>query len=213
MLKPLVVALSLAVSSLLVGRAVPLGGGGGGSGCGDDRVASASWSADEFERHIFFSVLEGLYVDGVSNEAVDAICAIDPVHGYTANFVWNCPVCMPAYEAFRVYRSRPTFKSRKTGGDTFGDGLKPEELARITTGDVERRQTAIMELVSRWMSRRVEMLRLTPDERAKWEQQMQILRKKGMSMLYEYREQGLGGSYAAMKDCPFCDAANEPFGR
>jgi hypothetical protein len=210
MLKPLVLASSILLSAVTVPFAAG-GIAGGGSRCDDGAVATADrWTADELEKQIFFSVLEGLYVDGVSNEAVDAICAIDPVHGYTANFVWACPICMPAYEAFRLYRSRPEFRSKKTGGDTFGAGLAPAELARITTGDIAERQKAIMELVGHWTERRVEMLRLSPDERAQWEVAMQVMRKQGMEMLAQYRN--LGGSYAQMEECPFCDGANKPFG-
>ena len=94
--------------------------------------------------------------------------------------------------------------------DTFGAGLAPDELARITTGDIVERQKAIMELVGHWTGRRVEMLRLSPDERAQWEVAMEMMRKKGMEMLAQYR--GLGGSYAQMEECPFCDGANKPFG-
>lgn len=211
MWKPLVL-----LSSLVLSAAVPFSGppAGGGATCRDREKTEADlWTYDELQRQIFFAVLEGLYVEGVSNEAVDAICAIDPVHGYTANFVWSCPICMPAYEAFALYRARPPFRTRKGGGDTFGAGLAPDEVERITTGDIAERQKAIMELVGRWTQRRVESLRLTPDERAQWDVKLGAMREKGMAILDQYRASGLGGSYAQMKECPFCDAANEPFAK
>lgn len=164
----------------------------------------------DFEYELFMAVLEGLYLEGVSNEAVDAITVKDPVHGYTANFVWGCPVCMPSYRAFMTYRARPHFEWIK-GEQDFGPGLDAATLAKLTTGDLATRQHALMELTSRWVARRMDSLRLTPDERAKWSGEMSKRRKKGMAMLADYRAQGLGGSYAEMKDCPLCDGANNPF--
>jgi hypothetical protein len=214
--KPLVLKpLALLASLVLSAAAVPIATApaGGGRSCGGDEPKEAAdlWTFEELQRQIFFAVLEGLYVDGVSNEAVDAVCAVDPFHGYPANFVQGCPICMPALDAFSLYRSRPPFKGNKAQADTFGAGLAPEELARITTGDIGERQEAIMDLVGHWMERRVGMLRLSPDERAKWDVMLGAMRKKGTAILAQYRDSGLGGSYSQMKECPFCNGANEPF--
>ena len=70
---------------------------------------------------------------------------------------------------------------------------------------------AIRELVERWVDRRVTSLRLDERERAQWDHAMEDMRKQGMARLAEYRRQGLGGSYAEMTDCAFCDGANDPF--
>jgi hypothetical protein len=182
---------------------------GGGEAC---RQAATARSFD-YEQELFFAVLEGLYVDGVSNEAVDAILAEDPVSGRPANFVWACPICMPAYEALRVYRARPAFVTKKLVVDTFGPGIDPAVLARLTRGDLASRQSAIMELVQSWTARRLDSMRLTDAERDGWRLEMEMRRKKGMEMLYSYRDGPNAGSYAQMKACPFCDAANEACGR
>ena len=183
---------------------------GGGEACraAEQAAQQRHWSHEDFEHEIFFAVFEGLYLDGVSNEAVDAIIARDPDHGYTANFVWGCPICMPAYEAFRAYRARPRFESKKTGGDTFGPGLDPAVLASMTAGDVPSRQKAIMDLVQRWLARRLEAMRLTEPEREEWRVAMAERRKKGNAILEGLRESNPKGSYTQMKSCPFCDAAN-----
>ena len=164
--------------------------------------------ADRYEQHIFFAVLEGLYADGVSNEVVDAIVAIDEETKYPANFVWSCPVCMPAYHAFRLYRLRPDFQE-KTARDTFGPGLPPATVARLTSDDLMIRQPALEKLIETWMNRRMESLRLTDAERQEWRLVMEEMRKKGMSFLQSYREEGRGGTYAKMKTCPICEGAND----
>lgn len=166
--------------------------------------------ATDFEYELFAAVLEGLYVEGVSNDAVDAITVKDPEHGYPANFVWACPVCMPAYRAFLTYRARPHFDWIK-GSQDFGSSLDAATLASLTTGELAARQDALMKLVGRWVERRMTRLRLTLDERAEWKLELETRRKKGMAQLAEYKTQGLRGSYARMEACPLCDGANQPF--
>jgi len=163
--------------------------------------------ADAYEQHIYFAVLEGLYADGVSNEVVDKIVAIDDQTKYPANFVWACPVCMPAYNAFLAYRARPAFRGYKIPRDTFGPGLAPPVAARLTSDDLQVRQSELEKLISTWMDRRMESLRLTDDERQEWRTVMEERRKQGMGYLEGYRS-SLGGSYASMKTCPICEGAN-----
>jgi len=164
---------------------------------------------DEWGQHVFFAVLEGLYTDGVSNAAVDMILAKDPDTGYPQNFVWSCPICMPALDAFNLYRVRPRFAGLKIESDTFGDGLSQETLRDLASPFLDIRQAAIRGLVERWVERRVTSLRLTPEERARWDEAMEQRRKKGMAMLASYRSGERPGGYAAMKACPFCDGAND----
>ena len=163
---------------------------------------------DRTTREIFFAVLEGLYADGVENEIVDAIVAIDEQTRYPANFVYACPVCMPAFDAFRIYRLRPEFYGSKGKRDTFGPGLAEALEQRVLSDDLAVRQQAILELVEDWMRRRMESLRLTDPERERWRREMEARRKQGMAYLESYRRERLGGTYAWMKECPFCEAAN-----
>jgi hypothetical protein len=181
---------------------------GGGANCQNPPVAQRA--ATDYELELFLAVLEGLYEDGVSNEAVDAITVRDSQHGYPANFVWSCPVCMPAYRAFMTYRARPHFDWIK-GSQDFGPGLGAAQVAALTTGEFAARQQALMTLVGRWVERRMTRLRLTPEENAAWKLEMEQRRKKGMALLADYKSGGLGGSYAEMKDCPLCDGANQPW--
>jgi hypothetical protein len=74
--------------------------------------APTSWPESRASQLLFFAVLEGLYRDGVSNDDVDLIIPptqsgkprFDPEH-----FVYACPLCHPAFEAFSLYRKREAF--------------------------------------------------------------------------------------------------------
>lgn len=165
-----------------------------------------------FTQEIFFAVLEGLYRDGVQNEVVDRIIAVDEKTGWPENFVYSCPICTPAFDAFRAYRQRPGFSGKKLPMDSFGPGLSEEMVERIGSWDIALRHAAIQELVGGWIRHRMDDLRLSEEERGGWQQEMEKRRKIGMGFLQDYREHGLGRTYAAMKACPFCDAANEASG-
>jgi hypothetical protein len=166
-------------------------------------------AADEWSRQIFFAVIEGLYADGVGDEAVAAILATDPDTGFPQNFVWACPICMPALDAFQLYRGRPYFQGLKLKRNTFGAGLADEVLRDLKSPFLDIRQSAIRGLVERWVERRVASLRLDETERAQWDQAMEERRKQGMAMLAGYRGSDPIASYAAMTACPFCDGAND----
>lgn len=161
----------------------------------------------KYTPEIFFAVLEGLYRDGVPDRVVDAILAADPETGYPANFVYCCPICMPAYDALYVYRKRPKFPYRKIECDTFGEGLKPEVEAAICSSDQGVRQTAIRALVEGWLAQRMQALRLTPAEQQAWRDEMAKRKKEGLSYLEAYKQAGWKGSVTTMKECAFCEAA------
>jgi hypothetical protein len=180
----------------------------GGEACRRAAAQQAAARPFDYEHEIFFAVLEGCFVDGVSNESVDAILADDPQSGMPANFIKGCPICMPARDALRVYRARPKFEGRKGVTDTYGPGLDARVTAALASGDVYTRQQQIMQLVESWLARRVDVLRLDDYERKEWQINMADRRKKGMALLESYQRAGNSGTYAQMKTCPFCEAAN-----
>ena len=59
------------------------------------------------------------------------ITARDPEHGLPANFVWGCPICMPAYEAFLTYRARPALQ------------VTEKLVLEMEQGDLETRQPEV----------------------------------------------------------------------
>jgi hypothetical protein len=159
---------------------------------------------------VFFAVLEGLYTDGVSNEVVDLILHIDPktkAPRFNEHFVDHCPLCHPAFDAFVLYRSRPSFSlARKDGrNDTFGCGLGPGIVAQLKSAERADRRAAIQTLVTTWVSRRLESMRLTAEEREEWAKGIEEGRRQGMGFLRQYQGGGPKGPYADWKGCPVCD--------
>lgn len=163
------------------------------------------------DREIFFAVLEGLYRDGVKNDVVDKLLSKNAAGAYL-NFVAGCPLCIPALEAMRHYRQRPDFVSYKGVTNTWGSGLAKHERKALLSDDIKQRLEAMTGLVERWVSRRVEMRRLGPDERRRWENAMLSGRKKGMALLRIAKENGLMTEWGTIGDCAVCDGSNKPFG-
>src|SRR3954462_8291362 len=111
------------------------------------------WPHSRASQIVFFAVLEGLYNDGVSNADVDLIIPsgnsgpkFDLEH-----FVYACPLCHPAFEAFRLYRQRERIYGLKAAVDTFGPGLDSSVSDRLHSPDPNQRRQAIEGLISRWV--------------------------------------------------------------
>ncbi|MFI5402595.1 MAG: hypothetical protein ACHQ1G_06625 [Planctomycetota bacterium] len=154
---------------------------------------------DSYHRTIFFAVLEGLYEDGVATEDVELILRRDPGTRSLENFVYACPICNPARDAFEVYRSRPMWRYKLTY-DTFGKGLDAETHAALWGGDRAARLTAIEGLVRKWVGRRLALMRLSDEERSAYEHAFESMRKEGMSQLKD-------SALADEKRCAMCDGA------
>src|SRR5215475_5620678 len=103
------IAVAAALELGIAGTATPIG-------------ARGTWAQSQASQLVFFAVLEGLYRDGVTNTDVDLIIPsgddgkskFDLEH-----FVYACPLCHPAYEAFRLYRHRDMFYGFKAPIDTL----------------------------------------------------------------------------------------------
>src|SRR2546427_11886559 len=126
------------------------------------------WVQSRASQLVFFAVLEGLYRDGVSNEVVDSI--IPPGKNGkdrfdSEHFVYACPICHPAFEAFRLYRQRGDFYGLKSPVDTFGPGLDHAVSVRLQRHDPEERRKAIEELIDHWVKQRLDLMRLAEAER------------------------------------------------
>ncbi|MEE8105366.1 MAG: hypothetical protein V3T86_07515 [Planctomycetota bacterium] len=171
---------------------------------GSKRKKYDSWNPS-MQQMMFHAVLEGLYTDGVGNDDVDRILEKDD-NGYT-NFVYGCPICMPALDALRVYRARPKFYSRKGDPDTFGKGLDEATRKRLA-GRPADRLAAIETLTKRWVNRRLKSMRLTESEQRDWRQRITEGRKRGMQLLNESRRNGQAGAYEQRKGCALCDGAS-----
>lgn len=178
---------------------------------------------------VFFAVLEGLYFDGVSNEAVDAIIPVD-AQGFrrmTEHFVYACPLCAPVKDALNLYRSRPAFAHQKplrfeegkeghpvpVYRDTFGKGLSAEVMKGLTSAVKKERLATLQTLVQKWVQRRMDSQHLSADERKVWTTKFEAMSKDGEKYLKEWigageRAKGMGFDYSGWTEtCPSCSGA------
>jgi hypothetical protein len=156
---------------------------------------------------VFFAVLEGLYEDGLSTADVEQILAVDPLTKqprYSEHFVGACPLCLPAFDACQLYRSRPHFYGLKEAVDKFGPGLEPALVKKLHSDKKVEQLDAILTLVNRWVSRRLDSMRLTKDEREHWTAVIEEGRKRGMQGL-EQAQAGNRNEYVGWKGCAICD--------
>jgi hypothetical protein len=194
----------------------------------NDAARKGAWFGDAASQMVFFAVWEGLYEDGVPNEVVDLIIPRDPKSGeprMTEHFVYACPLCHPAFEAFRLYRSRqPFFGQKMTKFDSFGTGLEPSLVEQLQSEQKLERLAAVQSLVERWVGHRLDSMRLTPRERQEWEQRLDALRQRGKEQLERYqatkfpsgppesaqaalRNDSFRQLYADWKGCAVCDGS------
>jgi hypothetical protein len=150
---------------------------------------------------VFYAVLEGLYTDGVSNEAVDLII---PKGDFNTHFVYCCPLCHPAYEAFRLYRKRDEFFGLKASVSSFGRGLPAKVMDQLRSADRGVRLQAIQELIQTWVSRDINGLKLTKEERARIDREMEDGRRRGMESLKTKNDPSW-----PIKGCAICDGSVE----
>jgi len=170
--------------------------------------ANTSWTQSRASQLVFFAVLEGLYRDGVKNDDVDLI--IPPGNsgkpGFdNEHFVYACPLCHPAFEAFCVYRRREMFFGLKAPVDTFGPGLDHAVTASLRSNDPGQRRHAIERLINRWVSQRLEMMRLTEGEREDLTRELEQGRKQGMDGLKQAAQAGQASQ--TRTNCPICDGS------
>lgn len=171
---------------------------------------------DQTTRFIFYSVLEGLYEDGLSKEDVTQILMKREKETYF-HFIYSCPVCNPTIWALEAYLARPDqFYGMKRPGSTFGPGLKPELREQLYSKDPTLRLTAINSLVQTWMERRMKTLRLSPDEKTALTKQLELKREEGMKALERFRKKQHGENfgveqaapaYVNLTECAVCNGA------
>ncbi|MEK7483618.1 MAG: hypothetical protein AABZ60_04705 [Planctomycetota bacterium] len=170
---------------------------------------SEMWHHKQASQMIFFAVLEGLYQDGVSNEIVDLIIPPQANSEYPKleeSFIYTCELCHPAYEAFRLYRSRPNFYPLYKGAtatNTFGAGLSTEILKQFQSNVPEIRRKALQDLIQKWIHQSLEKMRFSEEEKYKWSQQFERMKKdaagKGLQL----------PNYSKWQSCPTCEGTTK----
>ena len=130
------------------------------------------WRNDPMGRLVFFAVLEGLYEDNVSDDVVNSILPLpktgapDPEQQMKHSFVLGCPLCRPAYEAFRSYQARPREIAPLTSESDRG--ISPEERENLLRPEVMPRVNTLRQPILRWVERRLVAMKVTPDEQQAW---------------------------------------------
>jgi hypothetical protein len=173
-----------------------------------DKAAAKPPRFTPHHRTLFFAVFEGLYEDGLSNEDVDRI--LMPEQGTTQpmHFIYGCPICDPALDALRAYRARPKLHYKNLNNDSFGQGPDPAVSKALASDDFKTRFDAIQKLIQRWVSRRLDLMRLTAQERAQWALAIADMKKKGEAMLQAEVAAGRAGPRAQAKGCSICNGAD-----
>jgi len=175
---------------------------------------------DETYQFIFFATLEGLYRDGVSSADVDSLLATKGKEGGYLNFIYTCPICMPVEGAIVTYKLRPRIDHMKlpnyqTDERTFGFGLPKEVSDELQSEKASVRLKAVNELVSNWISYRMDHSGLTKNGKKKLIEELQKRRKEGMNALRSFAANMNGpnsmdafaAGYEGGDECAVCNGA------
>ncbi len=171
---------------------------------------------DDTSRFIFYSVLEGLYEDGLSNADVDQILLKKEGQSYY-HFIYACPICTATIWALQTYRARPDhFYGMKSPASTFGPGLSEKLHGQLYSEDSRQRLVAINALMQGWMSQRMDRLHLPDGERTALLERLEKKRRDGMDALESFRHHGHGPdfgvnkaapAYVDLEECAVCNGA------
>lgn len=164
---------------------------------------ATDWKDDPVCQMVFFAVLEGLYRDGVSDDVVECIVPKTPNperDSLRKNFVPECPICHPVYEAFALYQKRPNFKD---GGkrNAFGKGeLAPEIVKAFKSDSLPTRvKEGIQPLVAKYVAAHLAKMNLSAEEKQEWSKRLKERVQEGTSLYGKLRatEEGrlLGWSF------------------
>ena len=151
-----------------------------------EKKPSVDWQDDPVCQMVFFAVLEGLYTDGVQSDVVDSLVPKTTKANESslkANFVAQCPLCHPVYEALSLYQRRSAFMSSKGKRDTLGKGIDPELRKQLTSTDRMARLEALRVLVRTWVDRKIKSLRLTEAEQVAMQKQLMERASEGKTRL------------------------------
>ena len=199
--------------AMVAALVVVLGQIGSADGFDEPRQAEhkAHWTQDPSSQLIFLAVMEGLYTDGVSTETVELVIGPKDKRDYDRfreHFVYACPLCHPAYEAFKLYHKRQDFYGVKVGViNTFGKGLAPKLIAQLKSDKRTLRLNAIEGLIKKWVKRRIDMMRLTDEERITITRLMKQGRNAGMVRLQQQLKNPNAQHDPNWKACAICDGS------
>ena len=176
---------------------------------------------DETYQFIFFATLEGLYRDGVSSVDVDSLLATKGKEGGYLNFIYTCPICMPVEGAIVTYKLRPRIDHiRSCQIIKRTNALSVLDCQRKVSNELQSekasvRLKAVNQLVSNWISYRMDHSGLTNDGKKKLIEELQKRRKEGMNALRSFAANMNGpnsmdafaAGYEGGDECAVCNGA------
>ncbi|MEM9237663.1 MAG: hypothetical protein AAGB14_12870 [Verrucomicrobiota bacterium] len=172
----------------------------------------------ETHRFVFHAVLEGCFESGVTQEEIDLIIPVRPDkedrRSITQNLVYSCPLCSPAFDAFRLYSDRRIFISgisEDAAYNTFGQGLTKAQKASLQAGGRDCREV-IQALISTWIERRIDLLDMNAEAERALRAELAEMRKEGEATLEKIKAGELGDElktiYLEREGCPVCAGAS-----
>ncbi len=125
------------------------------------------WRRDPACQLVFFAVLEGLYTDGVPDEVVDLIVPPKDEKDDSVErcFVFRCPMCHAAYEAFVLYQRRQAFNGSNEAKSTFGKDFDRSIIDSLKSDRASTRVIAMGNLIRPWIDRKINSLKMTEADR------------------------------------------------
>ena len=113
--------------------------------------ATANWHQNPECQAVFFTVLEGLYRDGISAEIVDTVIGTVEDNQLKKSFIFRCQLCHACYEAFALYQRRPTFHGTD-GKNTIGKREVPQQIVDdLKSGNIMKFNDAFATIVQPWI--------------------------------------------------------------
>lgn len=150
-------------------------------------VETADWHKDEECRMVFFTVLEGLYRDGVPDEVVDLVIGHVKANSVKKRFVFRCKLCHACYEAFAVYQRRPAFSGTK-GKTTIGNKPVSSEVIEGLKNPSHRVfGKAFSTIIQPWIKQKLLSMNLSEKDKVEKMKKFAELAKEGNRLLTEYR--------------------------
>jgi len=123
---------------------------------------TADWYRDADCRMVFFTVLEGLYEDGIPQEVVDLVIGRVEDNNIDKAFVFRCKLCHACYEAFAVYQRRPAFNGAE-GVNTIGNRvIAPALMEGLKSGSQRQFDAAFSGIIQPWVKQK--LLTLNQDD-------------------------------------------------
>jgi len=158
---------------------------------------TADWHKNPECQAVFFTVMEGLYRDGVPQEVVDLVIGHVESNNVDKSFIFRCKLCHACYEAFALYQRRPDFNGTE-GRNTVGSKEIPEEvMTGLRSSNPKVFGPAFATIIQPWIKADLEERLANGEEGLELMQRYVELAKEGNALVTTYTR------------CQACDAIGD----